>query len=157
MSFFRDHLVGIATLAVVTSVTASFLYDYLCEYFYRMPSTTYFSPTIAPPSPATVPTAPPPFRQALVPTPAIPTVAPSFDCTKTTWKSERLVCSSQQLAVLDLAMSNAYHDATARSPTRATDLKVAQIHWLRKTREVCNDVPCLVHAYESRILELRNF
>ena len=47
--------------------------------------------------------------------PATPTrtVAPSFDCAKATWKSERMVCSSQQLSVLDVALSDAYRDAAA--------------------------------------------
>lgn len=84
----------------------------------------------------------------------LPVVSPSFDCTKARWKSERLVCSSPRLAVLDLAMSNAYHDAVARMPTRKIDLRDSQNHWLRKVRELCDDIGCLEVVYQRRISEL---
>ena len=91
-----------------------------------------------------------------VPTPVPPTspIAPSFDCAKATWKSERIVCSSPQLAVLDLSMSNAYRDAVARTPSRATEFRISQNRWLRKDRESCGDIPCLQRIYQVRIREL---
>lgn len=91
--------------------------------------------------------------------PATParTVAPSFDCAKATWKSERIVCSSQQLSVLDVALSNAYRNAAARSPDRAAELRISENHWLRKTRESCADIPCLQQVYEERLRYLSKF
>ena len=83
-----------------------------------------------------------------------PVVAPSFDCTKARWKSERLVCSSPGLAVLDLAMANAYRDAVARMPDRKIDFRNAQNHWLRRVRDLCDDVACLKQTYQQRIAEL---
>src|SRR5215217_476809 len=63
----------------------------------------------------------------------MPTVGPSFDCTKATYRSERMVCSSPDLAVLDLAMANAYRDAAARVGTkgRKATLRNLQNRWLR--------------------------
>ena len=90
----------------------------------------------------------PPERQA---TP----VRPSFDCGKATWKSEKLVCSSSQLAVLDLTLANEFREAVARNPGRLPQLRAAQNTWLRSTRESCDDIPCLQRVYESRIAELR--
>lgn len=83
--------------------------------------------------------------------------SPSFNCEKATWKSERMVCSSQALAVLDMFMANAYRDALARAPERAAELRNSQNHWIRKDRESCNDVPCLQQLYVSRIRQLEQF
>ena len=83
-------------------------------------------------------------------------VSPSFECSKARWKSERLVCSSQELAVLDLAMSNAYRDAVAHYPYEKHELRNAQNYWLRNIRESCNSVLCLKGLYETRIAELKN-
>jgi uncharacterized protein YecT (DUF1311 family) len=86
----------------------------------------------------------------------MPSVGPSFDCAKATYPSERLVCSSAELAVLDLAMANAYRDAAARVGTkrRKTALRNLQNNWLRKVREACGEVACLREVYEQRIREL---
>lgn len=81
-------------------------------------------------------------------------VSPSFNCEKAKWKSERIICASQPLSVLDLSMGNAYRDAVARSPTKAVELRNSQNYWLRTTRESCDDGPCLERLYEERILEL---
>ena len=98
-----------------------------------------------------------PMVQQLVPTP-IPTqtsVKPSFDCSKATWKSERLVCSSPQVALQDLSLANEYREAIARNPQGAQRLKSEQNQWLRKIRESCDDVSCLQRIYEARVQELR--
>ena len=92
---------------------------------------------------------------ATVQTPAeLPRVAPSFDCLKASWKSEHIICSSRALAVLDLALSNAFREAIARSPDRTAELRSSQNRWLRMSREACDDVPCLRELYEARIAEL---
>jgi len=90
------------------------------------------------------------------PQPPMPPVGPSFDCAKAIYRSEQLVCSSPELAVLDLAMANAYRDAAARVGTkeRKAILRNVQNHWLRKVRETCVDTVCLKGMYEQRIREL---
>ena len=151
MNFFRDHIAGIAILAVTTGVTATFVYDY----FDLKPLRTFFSKEQTP-----IPGIPQvlPGTQTSSASPDVSlSIAPSFDCKKTTWNSERIVCSSQQLAVLDLAMSNAYRDAAARSPNLTTELRVVQNQWLRKIRELCTDVVCMRRIYERRIAELKSY
>jgi serine/threonine-protein kinase len=87
-----------------------------------------------------------------------PSIKPSFDCLKASNKVERLVCSSPELAVLDLAMANAYRDLVAerKSPGERKQLRGAQNHWLRQVRDRCPDIACLASTYESRIEELRS-
>jgi uncharacterized protein YecT (DUF1311 family) len=105
-------------------------------------------------------TAPTPERPREVhsqPQQFMPSVGPSFDCAKATYRSEQLVCSSPELAVLDLAMANGYRDAAARVGTRErkADLRNLQNHWIRKIREACDDVACLKGEYEQRIRDLK--
>jgi uncharacterized protein len=85
-------------------------------------------------------------------------LGPSFDCAKATNRSEHLICSSPDLAVLDLAMANAYRDAAARAGTREhkATLRGSQNHWLRRVRETCDNTDSLRGAYEQRIRELKD-
>jgi uncharacterized protein YecT (DUF1311 family) len=87
----------------------------------------------------------------------LPSLGPSFNCAKATYPSERLVCSSSELAVLDLAMANAYRDAMAqlREKERKTALRDSQNRWLRTTRETCAGADCLSDIYLQRIGELK--
>jgi len=89
----------------------------------------------------------------------LPSVGPSFDCVKATYRSERLICSSLELAVLDLAMSNAYRDAAARLGPKGGKLALRNLqnHWLRTVRETCFDVSCLREIYKQRISELNAY
>ena len=81
---------------------------------------------------------------------------PSFDRAKATYTSERLVCSSPDLALLDLSLANAYRDAAARSDSSGKAfLRDQQNHWLRHVREKCQNVECLLGVYEARIYELK--
>jgi uncharacterized protein YecT (DUF1311 family) len=82
---------------------------------------------------------------------------PSFDCARAAYPSERLVCSSKELASLDLVMASAYHDALARVETkeRMVALRNSQNHWLRRDRESCGNVSCLVDIYVQRIRDLQ--
>jgi uncharacterized protein YecT (DUF1311 family) len=84
-------------------------------------------------------------------------VGPSFDCARAAYPSERLVCSSKELASLDLEMASAYHDALARLETkeRMVALRNSQNHWLRRDRESCGNVSCLVDIYVERIRHLQ--
>ena len=105
----------------------------------------------------TAPVPEPPREVQPQPQPLLPSVGPSFDCAKAIYRSEQLVCSSPELAVLDLAMANAYRDAAARVGTkeRKAILRNVQNHWLRKVRETCVDTVCLKGMYEQRISELK--
>jgi DNA-binding beta-propeller fold protein YncE len=90
-------------------------------------------------------------RQQVVPE------GPSFDCTRASFPSERLVCSSKELASLDREMASAYREALVRAGTkgRLATLRDSQKQWLRRTRESCNNVNCLVGIYVERIRDLQ--
>jgi uncharacterized protein YecT (DUF1311 family) len=124
-----------------------------------VPAPTLASTLTAAPPEIKVDTAPVPKEPGKVrqeAQPVMPAVGPSFDCAKARHLSERLICSSPELAVLDLALANAYRDAVARVGTRErkADLRNLQARWLRTTREACADVACLRDLYERRIREL---
>lgn len=141
------------------------------------------SPSVAPAAPATtisstqfgttniqvagggtiVINAPPVTSQLSSPTPdaasrnsALPNQGPSFDCNKATYKSEKIICSSRELGILDLALANAYRDVVARiTPDGKRALRNQQNYWLRNIREQCHDISCLRSLYEERISYLK--
>jgi uncharacterized protein YecT (DUF1311 family) len=84
-------------------------------------------------------------------------IEPSFSCAKASTNAEHLVCSSPELAVLDLSIANAYRDALAATnrPYERKQLKAAQLFWLREIRGRCGDAACLRDVYEKRLEELR--
>lgn len=143
----RPHLEVISWIAGIVSAG-------LAAYAFLRP------PSSAPDVPALRPVAPQPVVTSLVQTSSPRqvggSVAPSFDCAKATWKSEKLVCSSLTLAILDRSLANAYSEAVARMPGRALQLKNSQNHWIRKNREACNDIPCAQRVYEIRIEQLKS-
>lgn len=102
--------------------------------------------------PAAGPTASKPVQQ-----PASDHIKPSFDCARVTSKAEQMVCSSPELAVLDLTVANAYRDAMARLHTdyERRQLKNAQLFWLQEVRGKCQDAACVKAAYEVRERQLR--
>ena len=81
-------------------------------------------------------------------------VAPSFDCSKATLGAEKIICSTADLAVLDLALSNAFREVLARAPKQTAGIRDAQVRWLQTNRDKCTDAACLRDAYEARIREI---
>ena len=99
------------------------------------------------------------FVGGLMPSPAgsaSQSAAPSFDCSKATRKSEKLVCSSTTLSALDVRMADLYRNVLNRNPELSKEMRNAQNYWLRRVRESCDDVQCLEVLYRQRILELQN-
>ena len=84
-------------------------------------------------------------------------IRPSFDCARVTSKAEHIVCSSPELAVLDLTVANAYRDAMAHLHTdyERQQLKDAQRFWLQEVRGKCQEAACVKAAYEIRERQLR--
>lgn len=80
--------------------------------------------------------------------------APSFDCSKASVGSERLICSSKELSAADVALTQAYRSFRAASADKKS-LQHEQNEWRRSVRDACSDVPCMLSAYEQRIAELR--
>lgn len=88
---------------------------------------------------------------------SLPLIAPSFDCVRASNRAERLICSSGEIAVLDLAMANAYRDVMAEQRTSddRSRWRNDQNHWLRQVRDQCSTERCLNEAYVLRIDQLK--
>lgn len=86
--------------------------------------------------------------------PAQSSVKPSFDCNKASTTTERLVCSDDELASLDLQLANAYKNAR-NSADIAGKKKILneQKIWL-KAYNLCNDKDCVKQNLEQRIKDL---
>lgn len=78
--------------------------------------------------------------------------AASFDCTKSTNKVEKLICSNSELAKLDEDMAKVYEEVRKKTPDEAL-LKRQQREWL-KWRNRCQDLACLDERYRQRIVAL---
>jgi uncharacterized protein len=80
--------------------------------------------------------------------------AASFDCAKASSQTEKSICASDQVSMLDEELSKVYTDA-ARTHTNSNALRASQREWLRNTRDKCQDEACLVNVYQRRIASLR--
>jgi uncharacterized protein len=79
---------------------------------------------------------------------------PGFDCAKATTGTEKRICGSRELSILDKDMSGLYRTLIAGEyPQTATKQK----EWLEK-RNQCETSkepePCLVDLYKKRVVEL---
>ncbi len=79
--------------------------------------------------------------------------APSFDCSKASAGSERLICSNKELSAADVALMQAYRSARTASADKKW-LQEQQNEWRKTVRDACSDVQCMLSAYEQRIAEL---
>jgi uncharacterized protein len=78
------------------------------------------------------------------------------DCSRPKTNVDRLLCSSDRLAVADQMMAVAFRDAFNRTEDREA-LLADQERWRTQVRDVCNDVPCLMRAYQDRTSELETW
>lgn len=92
---------------------------------------------------------------------AVPVEAPtaqqpislSFDCTKASTNAERLICSSPELAVLDVEMMQAYDWLAGVTPDKKS-LKKEQNDWRKNQRDICSTIECMANAYHARTDDL---
>jgi uncharacterized protein YecT (DUF1311 family) len=153
----KNAQVWLAVISLIGTLSVAVIANW--EKLFPRPAVSFTAP--APTSGAHFPVAPAEVKNTAAPIPQpqqlMPSIGPSFDCAKAIYRSEQLVCSSPELAVLDLAMANAYRDAAARVGTkeRKAILRNVQNHWLRKVREECADAACLTGMYNQRISELK--
>ncbi|SIT44094.1 conserved hypothetical protein [Paraburkholderia piptadeniae] len=78
----------------------------------------------------------------------------SFDCSKLISVQAQLICGDAELARVDKALAEIYHQKIKGSANR-TRLRADQRAWLRNSRNVCGDKACLLRSYRLRIDELR--
>lgn len=77
-------------------------------------------------------------------------VRASFDCAKASTASEKTICSSRELGVLDLRVAESYRQLLASS-TNPDAVKAAQRAWVATTRNACADVACLKACHDARV------
>jgi uncharacterized protein len=80
----------------------------------------------------------------------------AIDCSRAKTGVDRLLCSSDRLARADQIMALAFRDAFHRTDRRDA-LLADQERWRKQVRDACNDVPCLMRAYEDRTSELETW
>jgi uncharacterized protein YecT (DUF1311 family) len=84
--------------------------------------------------------------------------ATSFDCSKAQSKVEKLICDTPQLSDLDDKLGQTYRDVLAKASGEHKQLLVnEQRHWLKFTRNVCQQARCLKHAYFARQAALETY
>ncbi len=69
---------------------------------------------------------------------------------------DKLVCSSSRLSVAEEQMASSFHAARRRG----VDMQMLQsthIEWYEQVRNACNDVACLLRAFDERSAELDNY
>ncbi|MEM5427215.1 lysozyme inhibitor LprI family protein [Cupriavidus oxalaticus] len=87
----------------------------------------------------------------VVATPAPATAfAPSFDCAKASNGPERLICSNQELAELDVELVQAYKRLLSAAPDKDS-VKKEQNSWRKNERDACSAAACMAKAYRDRI------
>ncbi|MBI3527983.1 MAG: hypothetical protein HY067_08430 [Betaproteobacteria bacterium] len=82
-------------------------------------------------------------------------VLAALDCSRAITNSEKLLCSNPRLAEADERMALAFRGAIHRG-AEPRSLMEAQRAWIHDARDVCNDVECMLKAYEERISDLDN-
>jgi uncharacterized protein len=80
-------------------------------------------------------------------------VLAALDCSRAKSNAEKLLCSNSRLAYADERMALAFRGAIHRGADPRM-LMEAQRAWIRDARDVCNDVECMLNAYEERISDL---
>ena len=81
----------------------------------------------------------------------------SFDCAKASTRVEKLICSDEELASLDIELANAY--ANARNSLDAAGKKALlseQRKWIEAYNQ-CDDKPCVLHNMQIRIKTLQSY
>jgi len=79
---------------------------------------------------------------------------PSFDCAKASTGAERLICSDPRLAKADADLMADYRSLFRKYPD--SSLQQIQRDWLRQVRDRCADATCMLKAYRSRRIEMRD-
>lgn len=79
--------------------------------------------------------------------------AASFDCTKATSGTEKLICSDKGLSEQDEMLSMAYRERLKTDSDKVA-VKRRQIEWLKSERDLCVNVACIQKAFDKRFEEL---
>jgi|GEM_PF-2466293 len=78
----------------------------------------------------------------------------SLDCSKLISVQAQLICGDQELTRLDKRLAEIYGQNMKASSDK-NRLRANQRAWIRSSRDVCSDKPCLLRSYRRRIDELK--
>ncbi len=81
--------------------------------------------------------------------------AAALDCSRATSNAEKMVCSNGRLALAEERMAYAFRGAIRRG-VDPSELMQSQRRWITEIRDACNEVECMLKAYEDRTAELEN-
>jgi uncharacterized protein len=82
--------------------------------------------------------------------------AAATDCSKPKTKIDWMLCSSDRASMEEQRMARAFRDAANRSEDRRKLLD-DQKDWTEKVRDACNEIACLLKAYQQRAEELETY
>jgi uncharacterized protein len=82
-------------------------------------------------------------------------VPAALDCSRATSNAEKMVCSNGRLALAEERMAYAFREAIRRGAD-PSELMQSQRRWITEIRDACNEVECMLKAYEDRTAELEN-
>jgi uncharacterized protein len=78
-----------------------------------------------------------------------------MDCSRTKSNAEKMICSNSRLMQADQQLALAWREAIRRG-IDPQELMETQRTWLRDVRDACNDVECMLRAYQDRVADLEN-
>jgi len=81
--------------------------------------------------------------------------AAALDCSRARSNAEKMLCSNSRLAMADERMAYAFREAIRHGADPST-LMQSQRRWTTEIRDACNEVECMLKAYEDRTAELEN-
>lgn len=80
---------------------------------------------------------------------------PAMDCSRARSNAEKMLCSNTRLMQADEQLAFAYREAIRRG-VNPQELIESQRAWVSGARDVCNDVECMLRAYQDRIADLES-
>ncbi|MGB9107233.1 MAG: lysozyme inhibitor LprI family protein [Telluria sp.] len=76
----------------------------------------------------------------------------SFNCNSAVTSTEKIICSDAQLSRMDDQLARAYKTVfTTLDGNNKKYLIAEQKSWLKNSRNLCDDLSCLLRSYETRI------
>lgn len=78
-----------------------------------------------------------------------------IDCSRARSNAEKLLCSNSNLMKADEKLAFAYRQAIRRG-VNPQELIESQRTWVREVRDACNEVECMLRAYQDRTADLEN-
>ena len=80
----------------------------------------------------------------------------AIDCSRAKTNADLMICSNSSLAAAQEEMAWVFRQALRRGVDQIL-LRDSQRNWYENERNVCNDAPCLLKAFNDRSAELASY